>query len=563
MSQTTGSYADQDPNARPNPRVRSLAFPWPSSLAALLLAFYLLLAGSPQAFSPTLTLPPVLQTLGAQIAALGTFALLLLLDLYRHGRAQRVFDADTDRLRQELRQVWQSKKQLQLKAHTYAGHADKLKLFISEKLLEYIEYDEKFLHFKSIAAEVRHNGVICFDKVQSALQAALEEVEAQRGADITEAAEPDHRQGLQEALDAMRYLWDLLDLSTTDNIALHISNQLCECEEHYYQRLLHPEEPPMLPHNPDFSPRRAALRALAPLLQDRLPAELEEGLDRDQPLLLDSDPQFRAYLEPTDSLLGNENHFILMLENLLKNAQFFARKKARKKHSRIALRLRQQNDQIEVSVYNRGPLIREEKIDQIFQLGYSTRRAREHHGRGLGLFFVQEIVKGYEGRISVDNLENRPAVYSLRLALADQRVMTEVIQVTLDAEGQPQCQRAKDETPQPKLEWQLDSPITQVELTPADSEQTLRLDWTQAKGRISLLDPENSLSPRWAMEFQSRRGGDELRFVPLDIEGVCFRICLPSTASRLDGEVDALEPTEPQVDDLNRPFAALEHFHDR
>lgn len=560
MTQITGPVTEPEQASAPNPRVRKLAFPWPSSLGGLLLGFYLLLAGSPQAFSPTLSLPLVFLALEAQITALGVFALLLLLDLYRHGRAQRAFAADTERLRRELRQVWQSKKQLQLKAHTYAGHADKLKLFISEKLLEYIEYDEKFLHFKSIAAEVRHNGVICFDKVQTALQNTLKETETQ-GAENDGL---DRAQGIREALDAMCYLWDLLDLSTTDNIALHISNQLCECEEHYYQQLLHPEEPPTLPHDPDFSPRRAAMRALAPLLQDPPSGELYEELDRDQPLLLDSDPQFRAYLEPTDSLLGNENHFILMLENLLKNAQFFARKKARKKYSRVALKLRQQDGQIEVSVYNRGPLIREDRIDQIFQLGYSTRRAREHHGRGLGLFFVQEIVKGYEGRISVDNLENRPAVYSFRLALANQQVITEVIQVTLNAEGQPQCQRAKDDTPQPNLEWQLDSPISQVELTPADSEQTLRLDWTQARGRISLLDPENSLSPRWAMEFQARRGGGELRFVPLDVEGVCFRIHLPSAASRLEGDAaGTLEASEPQVEDLNRPFEALEHYHDR
>ena len=558
MSQPIEPNSSRDHSSQPNPRVRSLAFPWPSSLAGLLLAFYLLVASSPQAFSPTISLPPALLALAAQIGALGAFALLLLLDLYRYGRAQRAFSADTDRLRQELRQVWQSKKQLQLKAHTYAGHADKLKLFISEKLLEYIEYDEKFLHFKSIAAEVRHNGVICFDKVQTALEEALTEAEAEP--EITEA--PGRTRGIREALDAMRYLWDLLDLSTTDNIALHISNRLCECEEHYYQQLLHPEEPPLLPHSPDFSPRHAALRALAPLLQDQTPVELGE-LDRDQPLLLDNDPQFRAYLEPTDSLLGNENHFILMLENLLKNAQFFTRKKARKKHSRIALRLCQQNDQVEVSVYNRGPLIREDKIDQIFQLGYSTRRAREHHGRGLGLFFVQEIVKGYEGQITVDNLENQPAVYSLRLALADRRVITEVIQVALNAEGQPQCQRAKDETPQPSLEWQLDSPIAQMELTPADSGQTLRLDWTQTRDSMSLLDPENSLSPRWAMEFQAKRGGAELRFLALDVEGVCFRIRLPSAASRLDGETGTLETSEPQVSELNRPFEALGHYHER
>src|SRR5690625_6466944 len=94
--------------------------------------------------------------------------------LLHHHRQHRNQARDIQRLHNQVAELRQSKKQLQLKAHTYSGHADKLKLFISDKLLDYIEYDEKFLHFKSIAAEVRHNGVISFDKVQTVLQQLTE-----------------------------------------------------------------------------------------------------------------------------------------------------------------------------------------------------------------------------------------------------------------------------------------------------------------------------------------------------------------------------------------------------
>src|SRR5690625_7470080 len=69
----------------------------------------------------------------------------------------------------------------------------------------------------------------------------------------------------------MRYLWDLLDLSTADNLALHISNLLCECEEHYYQRLLEVTGDNALPYDPVYSPQRAAWRAAALASTEALP----------------------------------------------------------------------------------------------------------------------------------------------------------------------------------------------------------------------------------------------------------------------------------------------------
>ncbi|WP_051234511.1 ATP-binding protein [Marinimicrobium agarilyticum] len=539
-------------------RPRRVAFPWLSGLAGVGLALYLLAAGDPALLKELGLIPagyqmhPWLQTQETKVAALLLYCLIILWEVFRHSRRLRAFDRDIERLRTEVNQVWQSKKQLQLKAHTFAGHADKLKLFISEKLLEYIEYDEKFLHFKSIAAEVRHNGVICFDKVQTALEAHLE----QGGDEDTRARD-------QDAYTAMRYLWDLLDLSTTDNIALHIGNHLCECEEHYYQQLLSEEASEAVPHRPDYPPRRATLRALAPLLQDS-PTRLETlDSSNDGAVILDEDPQFRAHLNPTDTLLGNENHFVLLLENLLKNAQFFARKKAKSRYNRVALTLGQQRGRVEMTVYNRGPHIEPEAMEQIFQLGYSTRRAKEHHGKGLGLFFVQEIVKGYEGRIWVENVENRAAYYSLRIALASGGLTTEVIEVMLDEQGHPYCRRADSEpgtSGEPSLEWDFDEPITRVELTPTASQNTLALEVDPKGEKETLLDPDHAAIPRWALKIQPRRKGGKLIFTPLDVAGVCFHVQLPTAASRLDGEEEDLDALAPREEELNRPFEGLEDY---
>ncbi|MEX2321027.1 MAG: hypothetical protein WD668_06710, partial [Saccharospirillum sp.] len=156
--------ADTDRPFKPNwPQRFSLL----SSFFGLSLVAYFYLLTEPDLMTyyqvPEWVLDPRLK-----MALCAIFAIFLINDAHRYSQARRQQKQQAKQLQDEYDNLWQSRKQLQHKVHTYAGHADKLKLFISDKLLEYIEYDEKFLHFKSIAAEVRHNGVIGFDKVQSA-----------------------------------------------------------------------------------------------------------------------------------------------------------------------------------------------------------------------------------------------------------------------------------------------------------------------------------------------------------------------------------------------------------
>jgi len=307
------------------------SYPWFSSFFAVILVLYFAVKDHVIPQLP-ITVPDYVFTQQFQQTLLTFVMLSIVFDVQRFMRNRRRIRQCTQKLKGELDSVWQSKKQLQQKAHVYSGHADKLKLFISDKLLEYIEYDEKFLHFKSIAAEVRHNGIISYDVVKTALQQALAN-DQQQGVD--QSTNP-----YKNALDAMRYLWDLLDLSTADNIALHIGNHLIECEEHYYHAMLNQsqenEQTASIPYQPIFSADLAAFNVIKSLL-DNPQSEPVFSINENAESHFEDD-RFRVALASQQMLLGNENHIRLIVENVLKNAQhFFNKTPYKQKSDRISL----------------------------------------------------------------------------------------------------------------------------------------------------------------------------------------------------------------------------------
>lgn len=509
-------------------RTRSqLHFPWLSALAALLLAGYLLAAAQP-AILRAYQLPEILFSNIWQFVALALFCLLLLIDMRLFQRRHRAHDLDLRILNARIDELVLAKKQLQNKAHTFAGHADKLKLFISDRLLEYIEYDEKFLHFRSIAAEVRHNGVICFDKVQGALQ------NARVGAS-------DETQALyQDALDQMTYLWDLLELSTTDNLALHIAGQLCEHEEHYCQLLLQDDSLSAGLASPTFAPQRAAVRALNGFLEHPLQTDNDTEINF-------TDQHLQVSLQPVEALLGKENHVVLMLENMINNALFYAGKKAyRHKYACTVVQLLAGEQHARFLVYNHGPHISDEDRQQIFQLGYSTRRTRHNNGKGLGLYFVNEIVKGYEGRIHFDNIYNSERVFSIRIAYSDGSVFTEMIETRLE-DGQLKCKAAHSTELTKNVEWSSKARVSSVEISLPGQQETWSFDKLAAREN-HFTDPADPLIQRWAIDVTQRPRSSKVCFQPLDVTGVCFRIELPTARARLDysgeGDIGGLEEEE-------------------
>ena len=223
----------------------------------------------------------------------------------------------------QIAELSDAKRQLGTRARTYSDHADKLKMFISERLLEYIEYDEKFLHFKNIASEVRHNGVISYDKAQTALRQARLNCDDEQGRQFSEAG------------DALLYLWDLLDLATTDNIALHVANGIYDCEEHYFEAQLKQDDAGSVPYQPTFSMSQALRRALLPITEDADAL----GLNQDWPKSgTYADAKFKILMGSDSDLLGNENHVVLLIENLLNNALYYAQQKTNRQRHKIASR---------------------------------------------------------------------------------------------------------------------------------------------------------------------------------------------------------------------------------
>lgn len=517
----------------------SVAFPWPSVLFGLAAAVFLLVATEPR-LAAFYDVPAAFLRDETRYGVVGILALLVWLDVRRVRRRHADQQTELEQLYAQVDDLWQRNKQLQLKAHTYSEHADKLKLFISDKLLEYIEYDEKFLHFKGIASEVRHNGVISFDKVQTALQQAL------AAAGSEQDSSPSSHGGTtdyQSALDALHYLWDLLDLSTAENLTLHIGNLMCECEEQYCQRLLDSQQAHALPYEPAYPPQRAAWRALAMVREEPMP-ELNDGT-----VYTLDDGQIHARLEPAGELLGKENHLVLLLENLLRNAQFYAAKRGYSSpFAPIALTLTDDGGDACLRVYNRGPHVREEDLPNLFQLGYSTRRKREHHGRGLGLYFVNEIVKGYEGRITVNNVRNRTARYEIRLALLNGEEVVETVEILLE-DDKPRCTTDDGGTASTR-EWKTRSPVDRVTIDTGDGSENHLLDEFTSRGTQHYHDPAHPERPHWRIRYRPKRNANRLEFEPLNISGVEFEVRLPTARKRLDSTGAAIEaePIEADVD---------------
>ncbi|OZG72958.1 hypothetical protein BTA51_13445 [Hahella sp. CCB-MM4] len=559
---------DQDHLKKLNKLKTTQGYPWLTGLLSLIVVGYFLILHQPYLVS-FYHFPELVQELEFQAAVAGIFFFVVFWDVRRFYRHRQRIEQHVLQLRTEINDIWQSKKSLQARAHIYSGHADKLKLFISDKLLEYIEYDEKFLHFKSIAAEVRHNGVISYDKVKTALYRATEDFKQNAELDQTGTGSNPYR----EALDAMKYLWDLLDLSTTDNIALHIGNHLIECEEHYYQQILNKESAENNPLKPDFSPRSALIKTIVPLMESNevedLYGQVKESLgDQSKESPGDAHPpveysghQFRLQLDASPALLGNENHLILMLENLLKNAQFFANKAAfKQKTDRIVVQLHSNSGYVHFSIYNRGPHIDDADREQIFQLGYSTRRVKEHHGKGLGLFFVNEIVKGYQGRIQIENVQNQENTYSVRVALKNGDVVTKVVKTSLN-EGRPFIHESGSEEYPRHQQWEFSSPVESIEVSSTAQSKTQVFSDLDAKQVSNILDPGETRVPQWSIEVKPKRGAHRVQFSALDIAGVKFHIKLPTADSRLSGEDLPLEDNlTDEMARLNEQFQEFDEY---
>ncbi len=495
-------------------------YPWLSTLGAIVFVAWRFALNNAELF-PLQHLPQQLQGQDHLPSAVGLLLALVIFDIWRFTKANRRYRAQLRQYQEQISELFDSKRELGTRARTYSDHADKLKMYISERLLETIEYDEKFLHFKNIASEVRHNGVISYDKAQTALKNAQQ---------LCDASE---KQQYREAGDGLLYLWDLLDLSTTDNIALHVANKIYDCEEHYFQAQLSENTGPA-PYEPTFMMSHALRRALLPITEN--PDEL--GLNQDWPKRGSyTDDKFNIQLRTDSEMLGNENHMVLLIENLINNALFYSQQKQhRNRYSRVAITLAQRGGEVEFRVYNRGPRIKDDEKDKIYQLGFSSRRVREHHGKGLGLYFVNEITKGFEGSIEFSNIENHEGNFALSVKLTNGDVHKHELEI-VNLNGRPMCRLGElDEQTVKRNEWSYLAPIASIEASPRASRKPQLISELSLGEDSTHLDASDSLMPHWVLEVKNRKRSAKLVFAPLDVRGVEFVTRFETAGSRLDSE---------------------------
>ncbi|MDH3633118.1 MAG: ATP-binding protein [Gammaproteobacteria bacterium] len=496
-------------------------YPWPSTLAALAVITWQFLLANAALFTEH-PLPESMRQQDRLLIAGAVLVLLMTFDAWRFLKASARCKEQLRQHQDQISELFDSKRELGTRARTYSDHADKLKMFISERLLEYIEYDEKYLHFKNIASEVRHNGVISYDKAQTALK------HAQLTCEVGE------QQQYREAADGLLYLWDLLDLSTTDNITLHVANQIYDCEEHYFQALLNDDATEPTPFQPTFMMSHALRRALLPITDNPDQLGLNNGWPKRGSY---RDEKFKILLQADSEMLGNENHMVLLIENLLNNALFYAQQKAYKnRYSSVSIRLAQRGGEVVLEVYNRGPRINDDEKDKIYQLGFSSRRIREHHGKGLGLYFVNEITKGFEGSIVFNNIDNREDSISLSIKLVNGEIHKEQLEI-VEVDGRPMCRLTGSEDKHARRnEWSYAAPIASIEISPGAVKKPQVISGLKSGEDSSYLDATDSLLPRWVLDVKNRKRSAKLVFMPLDVRGVEFVARVPTAKSRLDNQ---------------------------
>ncbi|WP_289028074.1 ATP-binding protein [uncultured Paraglaciecola sp.] len=148
-----------------------------------------------------------------------------------------------------------------------------------------------------------------------------------------------------------------------------------------------------------------------------LMSELQQGADamlqRQQAKLILQQP------ESDLTILGNKTALLGALQNLIHNALTI-----KPENAVINLSVVQDSDQpnwVSVSVKDNGPGIKDENINRIFEPFYTTKS----NGTGLGLAVVKSVAQSHQGKISVSNLADGGACFTLRLPIHNSNSLTE------------------------------------------------------------------------------------------------------------------------------------------
>ncbi len=174
----------------------------------------------------------------------------------------------------------------------------------------------------------------------------------------------------------------------------------------------------------------------------------------------------------------------------------------------------------------------------------------------MGLYFVKEIVNGYEGKIAHTNIHNEEDSYSIRLELKSggfdgDEVITNIIEATIKdnhlycinnslSDTHPGRTNSNYEALEKSIEWKYSKALKSIEITPRSTGKTHSFADFTADSTIKITDPSNTKIPRWALEIHPKKRSSKIVFVPLDITGVEFTVSLPGAGAQFDYEEDEI-----------------------
>ena len=215
------------------------------------------------------------------------------------------------------------------------------------------------------------------------------------------------------------------------------------------------------------------------------------------------------------------------------------------------------NGNVVFRIYNAGPVISEDVHDKIYQLGYSTKRSKGNQGKGLGLYFVKQLVNGYEGSIDFHNVLNREDTYVVRIECESGVVVNQIIETAVNEKGKPLC-KGETGTLEKGLKFSLPERIRTLEVSRQAAKQTHVFSEFESSGKTRILDPGYPESPAWCVDVVERLSSTEISFKPLDVMGVIFSIHIPCAESRLDPEYhEATQQALTEPDALSEKVKAV------
>jgi len=126
-------------------------------------------------------------------------------------------------------------------------------------------------------------------------------------------------------------------------------------------------------------------------------------------------PKTHTFINNIDkglSIKVDRFYFTSVIQNLHENAQKYSDKGAE-----IIWSSNTEGDKKLISIMDQGSGIPESEKDKIFQLFYrlDMEETRTSKGTGLGLYLVDNIIKLHDGKINVENHENKGSIFTIKL----------------------------------------------------------------------------------------------------------------------------------------------------